>query len=69
MISGVKTLEYDEMKNKKSFHIEPSRRGTQKIMDVEQLRVFAKRQKRLPAIWRKMGVVSWQIVENEKSEG
>jgi hypothetical protein len=61
MTSAGKILKYKEMKNKKAFHIEPSRRGTKKIMDPEQLRVFAKRQKRLPAIWCRMGVVSWRV--------
>ncbi|MDR1623340.1 MAG: hypothetical protein LBS00_13315 [Synergistaceae bacterium] len=65
MTSTVKILKYEEMKNKKTFHIEPSRRGTKKTMDPEQLRIFAKRQKRLSSIWHKMGVVSWRIVENE----
>jgi hypothetical protein len=63
--SAIKALKYEEIKNKKKFHIEPSRRGPNKIMDSEQLKIFAKRQKRLLSIWRKMGVVSWRVTGNE----
>ena len=59
-----KTLKYEDVKNKKFFRIEPSRRGTRKPIDPEQMRIFAERQKRLPALWRGMGVVSWKIIKN-----
>ena len=61
-----KTLKYEELESKKRFRIEPSRRTTTKRTDPEQLRIFAERQKRLPDLWRNMGIVSWKKVENEK---
>jgi hypothetical protein len=59
----IKTLKYEDICNKRRFRIEPSRRGTKKPIDPEQFRIFAERQKRLPALWRSMGIVSWKKVE------
>ena len=59
-----KTLKYEDIESKKRFRIEPSRRGTKKRSDPEQLRIFAERQKRLPALWRDMGIISWKKVED-----
>ena len=60
MMTVTKTLNYEDFKSKKRFRIEPSRRGTSKQTDPEQLKIFAERQKRLPALWRDMGIVSWK---------
>ena len=62
-----KTIKYEEVKNKKIFRIEPSRRGMRKPTDPEQMRIFAKRQKRLPELWRNMGIVSWKVVNQEQN--
>jgi len=62
-----KTIEYEDVKDKKTFRIEPSRRGTRKPADPEQMRIFAERQKRLPALWRNMGIVSWKVVNQEQN--
>ena len=63
MMPVVKVLKYEEFKSKKRFRIEPSRRCAKKLLDPEQQRIFAKRQKRLPALWRSMGIVSWGKIE------
>ena|GEM_PF-7112479 len=65
---ATKTLKYEDLKNVKRFRIYPSRRGTKKQTDPEQLRIFALRQKRLPELWRKMGIVSWKLIENTFKE-
>ena len=62
MMTDTKMIKYEDIENKKRFRIEPSRRGTKKRMDSEQLRIFAERQKRLPALWRDMGIVSWKKI-------
>ena len=59
-----KIPKYEDIESKKRFRIEPSRRGTKKRTDPEQMRIFAERQKRLTALWRDMGVVSWGKIEN-----
>ena len=64
-MTETKTLKYEDIENNKRFRIEPSRRGTKKRTDPEQLRIFAERQKRLPALWRDMGIVSWKKVEDD----
>ena len=64
----VKTLKYEDIESKKRFRIEPSRRVTKKRTDPEQLRIFAERQKRLPELWRDMGIVSWKKVETQNIE-
>ncbi|MDR2178940.1 MAG: hypothetical protein LBP21_01400 [Synergistaceae bacterium] len=56
-----RTLKYEDLESKRRFRIEPSRRGTKKQTDPEQLRIFAARQKRLTALWRDMGIVSWKV--------
>jgi len=68
MTTAAKTLRYEDIKNGKRFQIYPSRRGTKKQTDPEQLRIFALRQKRLPELWRKMGIVSWKLIENDVNE-
>ena len=55
---------YEDIKKGKRFRIYPSRRRTKKQTDPEQLRIFEKRQKRLPDLWRKMGIVSWKLIQN-----
>ena len=66
MTTEIKTMKYEDIESKKRFRIEPSRRGTKKLTDPEQLRIFAERQKRLPALWRNMGIVSWKKMEVER---
>ena len=61
---AAKTLQYEDIKKGKRFRIYPSRRGTKKQTDPEQLRIFMARQKRLSELWRKMGIVSWKVIEN-----
>ena len=51
-------IDYAAYKKSKKFIIEPSRRGTSKATDPEQMRIFAERQKRVPDLWRKMGITS-----------
>ena len=68
MTAAPKTVKYEYIEGKKRFRVEPSRRGTKKPADPEQLRIFAERQKRLPALWRDMGVVSWEIIENTRQK-
>jgi hypothetical protein len=63
MTAGAETLKYEEIESRKRFRVEPSRRGTKKRTDPEQLRIFVARQKRLPALWRDMGIVSWKSVK------
>jgi len=58
-----KTLQYEDIKNGRSFRMYPSRRGTSKQTDPEQIRIFMMRQKNLCEYWRKMGIVSWKLVE------
>ena len=60
-----KTLKYEDIESKKRFLVEPSRRCTKKMTDPEQQRIFAERQKRLPTLWRNMGIVSWRKVEDK----
>ena len=60
-------LKYEDVKNKKSFRIEPSRQGTRKPIDPEQMRIFAERQKRLAALWRGMGIVSWRVTDRAEA--
>ena len=63
MMTVANTLnKYEDIESKKRFRIEPSRRETKKPTDPEQLRIFAERQKRLPALWRNMGIVSWKTL-------
>ena len=64
MTVETRTLKYEDIEGKKRFQIEPSRRGTKKQTDPEQLRIFAERQKRLPALWRNMGIVSWKKLDD-----
>jgi hypothetical protein len=59
MPDAAKNFNYEDFEDKKRFRVEPSRRRTNKRADPEQLRIFAERQKRLPALWRDMGVVEW----------
>ena len=66
MTTVIKTIKYEDIESKKRFQIEPSRRGTKKLTDPEQLKIFAERQKRLPALWRDMGIVSWKKVEDKR---
>jgi hypothetical protein len=61
MSDAVKILKYEDIEGQKRFRIEPSRRRTNKHTDPEQLRIFAERQKHLPALWRNMGIVSWKV--------
>ena len=68
MTTVVKTMKYEDIEGNKRFRVEPSRRGTTKRTDPEQLRIFAERQKRLPALWGNMGIVSWKIIENTRQE-
>jgi hypothetical protein len=63
-----KILKYIDIKRQKDFRIEPSRRGTKKRTDPEQLRIFMERQKNLPALWRKMGIVSLRVLELNPGE-
>ena len=63
MMPVVKTIDYEDFKKAKRFNIEPSRRGSKKRTDPEQLRIFCERQKRLIELWRKMGVVSFTVLE------
>jgi len=63
MTTEIKKLKYEDIEGKKRFRIEPSRRGTKKRTDPEQLRIFAERQKRLPALWRDMGIISWKKLD------
>ena len=60
-----RTVDYEDLKKGRRFKIYPSRRGTKKQTDPEQLRIFAKRQKRLPELWRKIGIVSWEVLEKQ----
>ena len=62
MMAVERTLKYEDIESKKRFRIEPSRRETKKLTDPEQRRIFAERQKRLPALWRNMGIVSWETL-------
>ena len=62
MMGVERTLKYEDIESKKRFRIEPSRRETKKLTDPEQQRIFAERQKRLPALWRNMGIVSWEAL-------
>ena len=66
MTSGEIIVKYEDIESKKRFRIEPSRRRSKKPPDAEQLRIFAERQKRLPALWRSMGIVSWKKVEETR---
>jgi hypothetical protein len=66
MTTVIKTLKYEDIESKKRFRIEPSRRGTKKPPDPEQLRIFAERQKRLCDLWRAMGIVSWKVVDRRE---
>ncbi|MDR1977859.1 MAG: hypothetical protein LBQ42_03910 [Synergistaceae bacterium] len=68
MTTVVKTFKYDDIENKKRFRIEPSRRATKKTPDPEQRRIFADRQKRLPSLWREMGVISWKVLTLRESD-
>jgi len=60
----VKTLKYEDMKRERLFTY-PSRRGTKKQTDPEQLRIFMMRQKRLSELWEKMGIVSYRIIQEK----
>ena len=66
MTTEIKKLKYEDIEGKKRFRIEPSRRGTKKRTDPEQLRIFAERQKHLPALWRNMGIVSWKKLDDDR---
>ena len=68
MSAETKTVKNEDIKSKKRFRIEPSRRGTGKPIDPEQFRIFAERQKRFPELWRAMGIVSWKKIENDREE-
>lgn len=61
-------FKYEDIEDKKRFRVEPSRRKTNKRADPEQMKIFAERQKRLPALWRDMGVVAWKI-KDSRSDG
>ena len=52
-----RTLDYKKFMRQKAFRIEPSRQGQAQVWDAEQMRVFIARQKRLPELWREMGIV------------
>jgi hypothetical protein len=66
-MKAYKVVKYKDFKNGKKFRIEPSRRGTYKQTDSEQMRIFAMRQKCLPELLRKMGVVSWRVIDSTKN--
>lgn len=65
MTDAVKNFKYEDIEGKKRFRIEPSRRKTNKRTDPEQMRIFAERQKRLPDLWRDMGVVAWRVKDGQ----
>ena len=63
MTTVIKTIKYEDYKASKRFQLEPSRRGTSKRTDPEQIEIFMKRQKHLVKFWRNIGIVSWKTLD------
>lgn len=57
-MNPIRSLDYEEIKARRPKKTPGlSRREEMKTMDEEQLRVFKERQKRLPELWRRLGIV------------
>lgn len=64
-----KTISWDDLEKEQSGGAARfSRKGSKKQTDEEQLRIFVERQKRLPELWRAMGITGYSILERRNGE-